>query len=322
MPVVPEEELLVSIIMPFFRQDEFLLEAVESITLQTFNRWELIVVDDGSDRRSAGDILQSIAAKTDRIRVLRHDKNLGVSAAKNSGVAASKGALLLPVDSDDILEPDYLEKTIKTLSCSNSDGVYTDFLMFGAENSIKCTDTYPLRILSGWFPPNPVLMKREVFDEVGGYDLNFDLGEDACFWISAHVLQKRFTHLHEPLYRYRRHAASGTITRGQDYPLIMTKLARKFPELYTDNMTEIIDLLAQHWVQDILVHKNLLAEFHKKEREYNQLHSEFHKLLERVEQASREKKRPEGPFTSIKNRLRGQAARMKSKTRQAPDQSQ
>ncbi len=118
-----------------------------------------------------------------------------------------------------------------------------------------------MRILSGWFPPNPVLIKRSVFEAVGGYDTNFDLGEDACFWITAHKLGMKFGHLHEPLYRYRSHTKSGTMTRGREYPLILTKLARKFPELYSENVVEIVDLLAEHWIKDIDVHRNLCRNF-------------------------------------------------------------
>ncbi len=275
-----ENQPLVSVIMPFFRQDEFLLEAVESVKAQTYPSWELIVVDDGSDGLSAQELLAGVGAGSSNIVLLRHEKNCGVSAAKNTAFAAAKGDLIVPVDSDDVLDPAYLEKMVEVLLRDDADGVYADFEMFGIQNYIGCTETRPMRILSGWFPPNPVLMKRSVFEAVGGYDTNFDLGEDACFWITAHTLGKKFVHLHEPLYRYRTHHQSGSMTRGREYPLILTKLVRKFPELYSENSVEIVDLLAEHWVHDIDVHRKLLGEFQALESEYKHLHSEFHKLLE------------------------------------------
>jgi glycosyltransferase involved in cell wall biosynthesis len=280
-----ENQPLVSVIMPFYRQDEYLLEAVESVKAQTYPSWELIVVDDGSDGRSAQEILAGVCASASNIVLLEHEENRGVSAAKNTAFAGSKGELVVPVDSDDVLDPAYLEKMVEALLCSDADGIYADFEFFGEKNCISCSETRPVRILSGWFPPNPVLMKRSVFEAVGGYDTNFDLGEDACFWITAHKLGMKFGHLHEPLYRYRNHAKSGTMTRGRDYPLILTKLARKFPELYSENAVEIVDLLAEHWINDIDVHRNLLQEFQTLESEYRHLHSEFHKLLKHAENA-------------------------------------
>ena len=272
--------------MPFYRHDEYLLAAVESVRAQTYSNWELIIVDDCSDGLPARDILGALADDTAKIAVIRHEVNQGAAGAKNTGIAAARGALIFPFDADDLLFSDYLDKTVGKLMSCQSDGVYTDFDIFGLQNAVTCTETYATRILSGWFPPNPVLMRKEVLDEAGGYDPDFDLGEDACLWISAHLLGKNFAHLHEPLYRYRRHPKSGTLMRGHDYPLIMTKLVRKFPRLYSENVVEIIDLLADHWIKDIYTHKSLLEEFQKKEAEYNHLHSEFHKLLAAVERGN------------------------------------
>ncbi len=277
------------------------------------------MVDDGSDGRSAQEILKAIAI-VPNIVLLSHEKNLGVSAAKNTGFAASKGELIVPVDSDDVLEPDYLEKTLRALLGGPSDGVYTDLAIFGVENRISCSDTYPVRILSGWFPPNPVLMHRRVFEAVGGYDTDFDLGEDACFWVTAYSLGMKFNHLHEPLYRYRRHATSGTLTRGHDYPLVMTKLVRKFPEIYRENITEIVDLLAAHWVEDIITHRNLLDEFHKLDHEYNHLHSEFHVLLAKAESAE-QKKQPAGIRAALNMLGREISARFRSRRAQVTRQN-
>jgi glycosyltransferase involved in cell wall biosynthesis len=278
---------LVSVIMPFYRQDEYLIEAVESVKAQSYPHWELIIVDDGSDRLRAQEILQETAEGFTNIVILRHETNRGVSAAKNTAFSASKGELIVPVDSDDVIVPNYLQKMVDALLSSDADGIYCDLKKFGLVELECCSKTDPIRILSGWFPPNPVLIKREVFEAVGGYDLSFDLGEDACFWIAAHNAGKRFEHLHEPLYLYRSHAESGTSRRGRDYPLILTKLARKYPELYSENVIAIIDLLAEHWVKDIDVHRNLLSEFHKLEAEYKHLHREFHNLLEKTESSPR-----------------------------------
>ena len=92
----------ISIIIPVFNCDQYVKTTIESILQQSFTDFELILVDDGSTD-SSGIICDSYASKDSRICVL-HQKNKGVSSARNAGVLSSSGDYLIFIDSDDTLE--------------------------------------------------------------------------------------------------------------------------------------------------------------------------------------------------------------------------
>ena len=100
----------VSVIVPVYNCEQYLRECIDSILAQTFGDFELILVDDGSSDNS-GSIVDWYAAKVGRIRVI-HKKNGGQSSARNAGLEAAEGEYICFADSDDIQEPDLLEKVI------------------------------------------------------------------------------------------------------------------------------------------------------------------------------------------------------------------
>jgi glycosyltransferase involved in cell wall biosynthesis len=102
----------VSIMMPFLNREATLSRAVQSALAQTFRDWELIAVDDGSTDRSV-EVLQSFGDT--RIRVVRHERNRGVAAARNTAVHASMGEYIALLDSDDEWLPSKLERQIEAM---------------------------------------------------------------------------------------------------------------------------------------------------------------------------------------------------------------
>jgi glycosyltransferase involved in cell wall biosynthesis len=99
----------VSIMMPFLNREATLPRAIQSVVAQTFQDWELIAVDDGSSDRSV-EVIERF--NDPRIRVVRHERNLGVAAARNTAVKASTGEFIALLDSDDEWLPAKLEKQI------------------------------------------------------------------------------------------------------------------------------------------------------------------------------------------------------------------
>lgn len=101
----------ISIIVPVYQVEKYLNECIDSILAQTFTDFELILVDDGSPDNCPA--LCDAAAKRDsRVRVI-HKQNGGVSTARNAGLDAAQGNWIAFVDSDDTVEPEYLEKCIR-----------------------------------------------------------------------------------------------------------------------------------------------------------------------------------------------------------------
>ncbi len=101
----------VSVIVPVYNIIEYLERCVGSLTAQTYKDLEIILVDDGSTDGS-GDLCEKLAKKDERIRVF-HQENAGSSAARNKGIKESRGEYIAFVDSDDYVDPDFIEKMVE-----------------------------------------------------------------------------------------------------------------------------------------------------------------------------------------------------------------
>lgn len=107
------KEVIVSIIMPIFNASRFLNEAIESVLNQTFQNYELILIDDGSTDNSY-QICDIFAKKDNRIKIIRK-KNSGVSDTRNYGLKVALGKYICFLDADDILSPLFLESMLKNI---------------------------------------------------------------------------------------------------------------------------------------------------------------------------------------------------------------
>lgn len=110
---------LISIIVPIYNVEPYLQKCVDSVLNQTFQNYELILVDDGSTDNSSK-ICDEYANKYDYITVI-HQNNAGVSAARNTGLDSSKGEYIFFLDSDDWIERNALEKLISLIKKNNLD---------------------------------------------------------------------------------------------------------------------------------------------------------------------------------------------------------
>jgi len=108
------KEPLVSVVMTVYNAADFVMDAVESIQNQTYQNWELIVVNDGSSDKTK-EILEKIAKTDKRIKVINYVKNRGASYASNLGLSHAKGQFIARMDADDISAPDRLERQVEFL---------------------------------------------------------------------------------------------------------------------------------------------------------------------------------------------------------------
>ena len=107
MTIVSDRQPLISVIVPVYRVEAYLDSCVESVVLQSYPDWELILVDDGSPD-NCGRLCDAWASRDKRIRVI-HQANGGLSVARNSGILAARGDWIAFLDSDDWWDPGYLE---------------------------------------------------------------------------------------------------------------------------------------------------------------------------------------------------------------------
>lgn len=101
----------VSVITPSYNSEKYIAETIRSVQGQTYQDWEMIIVDDHSDDDTCK-IIEEICKDEPRIKLLRQDKNLGAGAARTRSMQASKGRFIAYLDADDIWLPEKLEKQV------------------------------------------------------------------------------------------------------------------------------------------------------------------------------------------------------------------
>ena len=105
---------LVSVIVPVYNTGKVAKKVISQLLMQSYENIEIVVIDDGSTDDSLVR-LQELAAKEERVKLL-HQKNAGVSAARNAGIERARGEYMVFVDSDDEVEPEFLEKLVGAMS--------------------------------------------------------------------------------------------------------------------------------------------------------------------------------------------------------------
>jgi glycosyltransferase involved in cell wall biosynthesis len=242
---------LVSIIIPFYDQAEYLQETVASALGQTYSDCELVVIDDASPAPDAEALLTTY--RSNRLRIERNARNIGAAASRNKGIELASGELILPLDADDLILPEYLEKTVNLLiSDPKIAGVYTNVYQFGECEISWQPVISPAHLLCGQGSPVTMLMRRDVFTATGGYKPHLREGENSELILSALELGLRFAHIPEELFHYRRHRREQT--RQSDFiSKSVANLVREHRQLALDNLFEI--LVLQYELRNDLVEK-------------------------------------------------------------------
>lgn len=192
---------LVSIICLCFNQKKYVSEAIRSVLSQTYKNIELIVVDDGSTDGSQEEIKKTIGGT--EIVFLELPQNLGNCAAFNIGFKKSKGQFIIDLAADDMLLPPRIELGVNDFSnASEKTGVhFSDAFLTDEKGNIVSThyrrdkngqlveeipkgNVYSHLIKKYFISPPSMMVKREVLEELGGYDENLAY-EDFDFWIRS-----------------------------------------------------------------------------------------------------------------------------------------
>lgn len=130
---------LISVIIPVYNSDTYLERCLESVVSQTHRNLEIIIINDGSQDRSA-EIIEHFSVRDQRIIAI-HQNNQGVSAARNAGLAIAKGHCIGFVDADDELHPDMYEFLYHNLEKYDADISHCGFELVKADRTIKFHDT-------------------------------------------------------------------------------------------------------------------------------------------------------------------------------------
>jgi len=233
----------VSVIIPCYNHGEYLDEAVESVLAQTFRDFEIIIVNDGSTDVQTVAKLENY--QRPRTRVI-HTLNQGLAMARNNGIREACGEFILPLDADDRVAPDYLEKGVAIMDASPETGiVYCLADCFGAQQGRWDIPDYSPR---GMLLTNLIfccsLFRKCSWEKTAGYNPNMNRGwEDWDFWLSLLELGCKVQRIPEVLFFYR--VAPESMVRSMDRSIrveMHLQLMRNHPGLFKFQSRTLLEL--------------------------------------------------------------------------------
>ncbi len=227
-----QREKKVSIVIPCYRQAQFLSNAIESALAQTYANIEVIVVDDGSP-----DNTNEIARKYPVTLVTQENK--GLSGARNAGIAVSTGEYFLPLDADDTIENDYLMKTVPEMEDSGVGVVYTSMRTMDSDyvsgrTCIPSSEVY----LEDFKYNNQIyvcsLIKMEALKECDGYNTNMIHGyEDWNLWIDLMKRGWKFKFVPSFSFNYMLKPESMGVVSARDWhQWCINKIKENHPDVF------------------------------------------------------------------------------------------
>ena len=178
----------VSVIIPTYNRAKKVCRAISSVLNQTYEDFELIVIDDGSDDHTR----ESVSRFKDNIVMINHSQNMGVSAARNSGIAIAEGKFIAFLDSDDQWMPEKLEVQIDffrenpgAVACQTGEIWIRNGKRVNPKNRhLKPSgDIFEPSLELCLVSPSAVMLKRSLLDEVGLFDESFPVCEDYDLWL-------------------------------------------------------------------------------------------------------------------------------------------
>lgn len=179
-----------SVIIPYYNKSAYIARCIDSVLNQTFGKYEIIVVDDGSTDEGIKLIFEKYGP---RIHIFRQE-NQGVSAARNTGIRNAAFEYIAFLDADDCWHPQYLEK-MHWVICHEKDvsiiGSHysrsNDFLQrhYYTLPYFKFDDYFKEAIRNTYFTSSSAVVKKSFFDECGGFNCKLKKGEDLDVWFRA-----------------------------------------------------------------------------------------------------------------------------------------
>lgn len=204
--------IAISVIVPVYKAEKYLCRCIDSILMQTFKNFEVLLVDDGSPDR-CGEICDEYARLDERIKVI-HKENGGVSSARQCGIDNAKGEYTIHVDSDDWIEPNMLEELYQIAKAESADMVICDYYEENGKNT-SCKKQEPTNCSS-------YQVIYDLFQQLHGsccnkliksacynknsvcFPVGINIMEDKIFVIQTCFFMSKISYLNKAFYHYDR----------------------------------------------------------------------------------------------------------------------
>lgn len=223
---------LVSIIIPCYNQAHYLKECLDSVFAQSYQNFEVVIVNDGSTNPDTTDILNKLTYP--KLTII-HQENQGASGARNTAIKTAKGKYILPLDADDKIASAFLEKAIPILENNENIGIVgglTEF--FGIKTGLFQLPPFQFpAILKENMLVCSCVFRRCDWEKVGGYNTNMIYGlEDWDFWLALIELKREVYQLNEVCLYYRKKNVSRTTELEKNKSLMLKQIIQNHPALY------------------------------------------------------------------------------------------
>lgn len=260
-------EKSLSVIVPCYNAGRYLDDAVNSIlTQKTDVPYEIVIINDGSTDPLTKEVLERYRKSPNPIiRVLDHEVNKGLPAARNTGISASRYPYILPLDADDRLTPEvrlkgegYITKGVGLLHRNPGiDAIQPQAYFFGhVEGKVRFPVMNERRMLFKNHIPQFCMYRKSLWEETGGYNEKMKYGEDWCFWVSIINLKSNqgraasFLRVDEPLVEFRTHGDGKNLSASfrAVSPGVHKQLIEHNPEIFRKHFPDIPDFALPYFL--------------------------------------------------------------------------
>lgn len=191
-----------SVIIPLYNKENFIENTILSVLNQTFQDFEIIVVNDGSTDKSEEIVLSII---TDKLKLIQHNKNEGLSSARNTGINNASSKYITFLDADDLWQKKFLEKILfliqkypsASLFATNYTEVHATQIKLNPKTNLKnfedhgiVSDFFEASLYQPIYCCSSLCIEKSVFETIGYYNKKITYGEDIDFNIRANLLFK------------------------------------------------------------------------------------------------------------------------------------
>lgn len=209
---------MISIVLPTYNGSQYIDESIQSILKQTYNDFELVIVNDASTDNTL-EIIKKYAESDSRIKIISNESNKKLPASLNIGFSSCSGEFYTWTSDDNIYLPEALEVMMKEFEADEELGfVFAGEKLINEKGKVVAKrkkrkdldELYTRNIITACF-----LYRSMIHEDLNGYDVTKFLIEDYDFFLRAYMKYK-FKYVHQYLYLYREHGSSLTTTRREE----------------------------------------------------------------------------------------------------------
>ncbi|MBN1405136.1 MAG: glycosyltransferase [Candidatus Omnitrophica bacterium] len=251
---------LISVIIPFYNNVNYISQALDSVINQTYKNFEIIAVDDGSIDDTKYIVQKNIKKYPEKIKYL-YQTNSGSAAARNKGIAEAKGELIAFLDSDDTWLPGNLARQTELLDKTPAVSlVHSDFIYFndqGIERKSEYSknikkhfsgDIFYYLFRENFISTSTVVVRKDVFEKSGLFDEEFRMSQDYDLWLRI-TKKYKVGYVDTPLVRIRCHGNNITRSKEKTYVWVnkvIEKTIESFPEIEAELKSNLPYRLAKN----------------------------------------------------------------------------